>query len=105
MRLKQRIVRSYFHLLDLPTLQGMLFSTSECVKTPVDLVRLWMHEANRVYRDKMVDKNDFENFEKVMREICKKSFEVRFLPMSPLCLQSKCQIINLSMTKFRGIAV
>ena len=43
----------------------MLFASSDCCKTPVDLVRLYMHEACRVYRDKLVDVNDVEMFDKV----------------------------------------
>ena len=49
---------------------------SECAKTPVDLVRLWMHEADRVYRDKLVDVPDMETFDKLRQDIIKKSFEV-----------------------------
>ncbi|NXP52612.1 DYH17 protein, partial [Heliornis fulica] len=45
-----------FNLRDLSRVfQGLLFSTPECLQTPVDLVRLWLHEAERVYGDKLID--------------------------------------------------
>ena len=54
----------------------MLFSMPEAVKTPVDLVRLWMHESQRVYRDKLLDNPDMETFDKLTKEVIKKNFEV-----------------------------
>lgn len=57
--------------------QGILFSTPECLKTPVDFVRLWLHEATRVYGDKLIDVKDMENFKKMKYEIAKAAFEVR----------------------------
>ena len=54
----------------------MLFALPDCAKTPVDLVRLWMHEAERVYKDKLVDKDDIESYDKISKDIIKKSFEV-----------------------------
>ena len=60
-------------------IQGILFSTPECLKTPVDFVRLWLHEATRVYGDKLIDVKDMENFKKMKYEIAKAAFEVRGL--------------------------
>ena len=57
-------------------LQGMLFSLPDLYKAPIDLVRLWMHEANRVYRDKLVDEKDLETFDKLMKDYSQKTFEV-----------------------------
>lgn len=56
--------------------QGILFSTPECLKTPQDLVKLYLHESNRVYRDKMVDERDFSLFDKMQTETVKKYCEV-----------------------------
>ncbi|KAI8492612.1 Dynein heavy chain 9, axonemal [Branchiostoma belcheri] len=40
-----------FNLRDLSNIfQGMLFSMPDCVKAPLDLVRLWLHESSRVYQ-------------------------------------------------------
>ena len=57
-------------------MQGILFTLPDAVKTPIDLVRLWIHEANRVYRDKLVDEEDMATFDKVIKDVVKKQFEV-----------------------------
>ena len=49
----------------------------DCAKTPTDLVRLWKHEAERVYRDKLVDEKDLESYDKLLKDVIKKSFEVK----------------------------
>jgi len=53
----------------------MLFATHECCKMPIDLVRLFVHEAYRVYRDKLVDTGDVEVFDKLVKDVIKKSFD------------------------------
>ncbi|XP_064006872.1 dynein axonemal heavy chain 17 [Pogoniulus pusillus] len=64
-----------FNLRDLSNIfQGLLFSTPECLKAPVDLVRLWLHEAERVYGDKLIDEGDQKGFGKVLMDTCKKTF-------------------------------
>lgn len=57
--------------------QGLLFSTAEILRTPLDLVRLWLHEAERVYGDKMVDEKDQETLRRVTMASTKKFFDVR----------------------------
>ncbi|XP_036920260.1 dynein heavy chain 17, axonemal [Sturnira hondurensis] len=65
-----------FNLRDLSNIfQGVLFSTAEVLKTPMDLVRLWLHEAERVYGDKMVDEKDQETLRRVTIASTKKFFD------------------------------
>ncbi|KAA0725373.1 Dynein heavy chain 9, axonemal [Triplophysa tibetana] len=65
-----------FNLRDLSNIfQGILFCTSECLRTPLDLVKIYLHESNRVYRDKMVDDKDFATFDKIQSEMVKKFYE------------------------------
>ncbi|XP_017734860.1 PREDICTED: dynein heavy chain 17, axonemal isoform X1 [Rhinopithecus bieti] len=65
-----------FNLRDLSNIfQGLLFSTAEVLKTPLDLVRLWLHEAERVYGDKMVDEKDQETLHRVTMASTKKFFD------------------------------
>lgn len=56
--------------------KGLLFSTAEILKVPLDLVRLWLHEAERVYGDKMVDKKDQDILRRVTIASTKKFFGV-----------------------------
>ncbi|XP_023561192.1 dynein heavy chain 9, axonemal [Octodon degus] len=65
-----------FNLRDFANIfQGILFSSVECVKSTQDLVELYLHESNRVYRDKMVEEKDFELFDKIQAEVLKKVFD------------------------------
>lgn len=65
-----------FNLRDLSNIfQGLLFSTSDCIATPVDFIRLWLHESHRVYGDKLTDEKDIDSFTKMQTDIVKKSFE------------------------------
>ncbi|XP_053153093.1 dynein axonemal heavy chain 9 isoform X3 [Hemicordylus capensis] len=65
-----------FNLRDFSNVfQGILFSTPECLKIPQDLVKLYLHESNRVYRDKMVDEKDFVLFDKMQMETVKKFYD------------------------------
>ncbi|CAF0886754.1 unnamed protein product, partial [Adineta ricciae] len=64
-----------FNLRDLSNIfQGILFATGECVKTTKDLVRLYVHEAERVYGDKLVSADDIDSFQKIFRDTVKKNF-------------------------------
>ncbi|XP_041939413.1 dynein heavy chain 9, axonemal [Alosa sapidissima] len=65
-----------FNLRDLSNIfQGILFCTSECLKTPQDLVKIYLHESNRVYRDKMVEDRDFATFDKLQADTARKFYE------------------------------
>ncbi len=66
-----------FNLRDLSNIfQGILYAKPDAIKTPNELIRIYIHEAERVYCDKLVDKEDIDLFYKLEREIVKKSFEV-----------------------------
>ena len=53
----------------------MLFSIPETCKTAMDLGRLWVHEAKRVYMDKLVDQEDLDMFKRVLSKSCEAGFE------------------------------
>ncbi|PNJ55829.1 DNAH11 isoform 6 [Pongo abelii] len=58
-----------------PRLQGILFASPECLKGPLDLIHLWLHESARVYGDKLIDKKDCDLFQRKMLETAYKYFE------------------------------
>ncbi|NXO51687.1 DYH9 protein, partial [Aramus guarauna] len=65
-----------FNLRDFSNIfQGLLFSTPECLKQPQDLVKLYLHESTRVYRDKMVEEKDYGSFDKLQLEMVKKFYD------------------------------
>ncbi|KAJ6660734.1 hypothetical protein lerEdw1_017360 [Lerista edwardsae] len=65
-----------FNLRDLTRIfQGMFFATPECVRFPIDLVHLWLHESSRVYSDKLMEEKDIELFNKVLIDTAKRYFE------------------------------
>lgn len=54
----------------------MLFASSKSISTSQDLIRLYIHEAERTYSDKLINQDDLELFNKILRESLRKSFEV-----------------------------
>ncbi|XP_003791133.1 dynein heavy chain 9, axonemal [Otolemur garnettii] len=65
-----------FNLRDFANIfQGILFSSVECVKSTQDLIKLYLHESNRVYRDKMVEEEDLELFDKIQTEVLRTIFD------------------------------
>lgn len=46
------------------------------MRAPVDLMRLLIHESRRVYQDKLMDDKDVDTYNKVLRDVIKKNFEV-----------------------------
>ncbi|KAM3866414.1 LOW QUALITY PROTEIN: dynein axonemal heavy chain 11 [Diretmus argenteus] len=65
-----------FNLRDLSSIfQGMLFALPECIRYPLDLVHLWLHESSRVYSDKLMEEKDVELFNKILLDTGKRYFE------------------------------
>lgn len=65
-----------FNLRDLANIfQGILFATGDACPDANHLVQLWVHEANRVYCDKLVDRQDIDLFTKLISDTVKKNFE------------------------------
>jgi len=57
----------------------MLFANPDCIKLPLDLLRIWIHEANRVYRDKLIDLEDQQLMDRIIKELVRKQFDEQFL--------------------------
>ena len=58
-------------------LQGMMFAPVDAVKTVPQMLKLYLHEANRVYRDKLLDAEDMKQFDDLAVDNAKKFFDVR----------------------------
>lgn len=65
-----------FNLRDLASIyQGLLFASCDTCPESDDLARLYVHEAFRVYSDKLIDESDQDTFKKLIREVFKKHLE------------------------------
>lgn len=65
-----------FNLRDLANIyQGLLFASKDTCPEYDNLARLYVHEANRVYSDKLIDEADQDSFRKLFRETFKKYLE------------------------------
>lgn len=65
-----------FNMRDLANVfTGMLYATHETCEDINGLARLYVHEATRVYCDKLVNQKDMNSFRKLIREVSRKSFE------------------------------
>ncbi|CAL4244855.1 unnamed protein product, partial [Meganyctiphanes norvegica] len=54
---------------------GLLFTSGETVKTPVELIRAYLHESQRVYGDRLMEDKDAEFLEKLQIDVIKKNFD------------------------------
>lgn len=57
--------------------QGMLFAHGDALPVPSHIVRLYAHEATRVYRDKLVNFEDQKVFDQLLLESLRKNITVR----------------------------
>lgn len=65
-----------FNLRDMTNIyQGLMNFNSNSYSRPIDLVRLYIHEAFRVYHDRLVDQYDIKAFKSSIRDIFKKDIE------------------------------
>jgi dynein heavy chain len=55
--------------------QGLTLARSEMYPLPVKMVRLWIHEAFRVFSDRMVDLGDYNKFDAKIRVVAKAVFK------------------------------
>jgi dynein heavy chain len=64
-----------FNLRDLAKVfQGMLMNNTKALEGEVDVVRSWVHECNRVFRDRLINDEDRTFFDGLLKEKVKESF-------------------------------
>ena len=54
--------------------QGLCRADPASYKEPLDMVRLWYHECNRVFKDRMIASLDLSRFEEQLLDVGKKFF-------------------------------
>uniref|UniRef100_A0A1B0C972 Dyneins heavy chain n=2 Tax=Lutzomyia longipalpis TaxID=7200 RepID=A0A1B0C972_LUTLO len=65
-----------FNMRDLANIfTGILYATHETCHDDTSIARLYIHEATRVYSDKLINMKDINSFKKLAREVARKSFE------------------------------
>ncbi|XP_042895579.2 dynein beta chain, ciliary [Parasteatoda tepidariorum] len=66
-----------FNLRDISNVfRGLMLSSSESLVKSEDLFQLWLHESQRVYRDKLLDQDDLEKFDKILAEVLRQHAEM-----------------------------
>lgn len=56
-----------------------MFTGPDCIKSAMDFVRVWLHEASRVYGDKFIDDKDISLFNKIKFDLAKQTFDVSYI--------------------------
>ena len=65
-----------FNLRDLSNVtQGLCRTVKEQYKQPLRMARLWIHECERVFRDRMVSEVDAQKFDEMRQVVSKKYFD------------------------------
>ena len=54
--------------------QGLLTAKPEAIKEPDNFVKLWVHEAERIYGDRLVDAGNLQTYKGISAELVSKSF-------------------------------
>jgi dynein heavy chain len=54
--------------------QGLLVAKVEAIKEPDNLIKLWLHESERIYGDRLVNAEDLLKYRLLAADITKKSF-------------------------------
>lgn len=54
--------------------QGLLQAKQDAIKEPDNLIRLWVHECDRIFGDRLVNVKDLASYRALAAECCSKSF-------------------------------
>jgi dynein heavy chain, axonemal len=64
-----------FNLRDISRIfQGLCNANSKLCMAPVQILRMWIHENNRVFGDRLIDNIDRDWLEGILVEECKNTF-------------------------------
>lgn len=54
--------------------QGLLQAKQDAIKEPENLIRLWVHECDRIFGDRLVNAKDLALYRSIAADVCSKSF-------------------------------
>lgn len=54
--------------------QGLLVAKPEAIKEPDNLIKLWIHESERIYGDRLVSSENLSTYKQLVFDMTKKSF-------------------------------
>jgi len=54
--------------------QGLLVAKQEAIKEPDQVIRLWVHECERIFGDRLVNAENLTQYRGLIADICKKNF-------------------------------
>jgi len=54
--------------------QGLLVAKPEAIKEPDNLIKLWIHESERIYGDRLSSQENINTYKFVVADLVKKSF-------------------------------
>jgi dynein heavy chain, axonemal len=63
------------YITTLGILQGLLQMKTDTYKVPLKVIRLWRHECERVFRDRLVNQNDLEKYDEFLIATLKSVFK------------------------------
>jgi dynein heavy chain len=52
----------------------LLVAKQEAIKEPDQLIKLWLHESERIYGDRLVNNDDLVKYRALAADSCKKAF-------------------------------
>ena len=77
-------VHYLFNLRDLAKVfQGMLMNNVKVIEDEVQIVRSWVHENNRVFRDRLINDADRDFFDNIVKTQCKDTFGYEWEEVAP----------------------
>ena len=74
-RAQPRSFHYQFSMRDIAhVMHGIIQAPSTMITTPIHLVRLWLHESHRIYRDRLIDQQDITTFDQIAVDVITRNF-------------------------------
>lgn len=84
-------------------LQAVLMASSDCISSPAVFLRVYMHEASRVYGDKLISLAEQEAFQRILKEQALQHAQVRnYFWRDDFCMYQVTVFLKLSFSYIMG---